>query len=121
MELLFFFALSVKHALADLYLQSKLPFGSLKLDLKNPKGYRHALDHGALTFVVALLFTGRFDISISLAMLDFLLHFFIDYVKAVVANKLKLETYSEKWWMLTTLDQILHTSCYLMYTYILFF
>jgi hypothetical protein len=52
---LFLYLLVVKHAIADLALQSLIKGGD-KLDLKSHKGYRHALDHAALTLLVASWF-----------------------------------------------------------------
>lgn len=119
MELLFFFFLTVKHYVADLYLQSKMPKGS-KDDLSNPKGYIHAGEHALLTFIVVLFFTAHMGVAFGFLVIDFLLHFLIDYSKSMIGKRLSIEWNSKNFWTLTTVDQIVHSLCYLLYTYILF-
>lgn len=120
MELLFFFFLTIKHSVADLYLQAALPKGG-KDDLYNPKGYIHAGEHALLTFVVVLFFTAHMGIAFGFLVLDFVLHFLIDYCKTMIGKRLSIEWNSRRFWTLTTVDQILHSFCYLLYTYLLFF
>ena len=90
-----------------------------KSDLKSPKGYIHAADHAGLTFVVLALFTNDVVVSISIALLDFVLHFIIDHFKTKIIRKYKWTTSHNAYWITQTVDQILHYTCYLSYILLL--
>ena len=110
---LFFYLLVVKHAIADLALQS-LIVGGDKLDLRSHKGYRHALDHAALTLLVASWFVSV-PLAVSLALLDFSLHFLIDYCKSLYVRRLSITMDDRLFWPIQSLDQCAHFTCYLFY------
>ena len=112
------FLLVVKHALADLVLQSRLTTGD-KADLKTAKGYIHALDHGVLTAIVLLVFVNPWY-AVLLGMLDYVLHFIIDYCKTKYVRYKKIKVNGKKFWIVQGVDQIAHYSCYLLYTYLAF-
>ena len=84
--LIILYGLFVKHAIADLAMQSFRKTPGDKSDLKSPKGYIHAADHAGLTFVVLALFTNDVVVSISIALLDFVLHFIIDHFKTKIIS-----------------------------------
>ena len=114
---LYFYLLLVKHAVADLWLQSrfnnKKNYGE-KENLLKPKLYLHSLDHAGLTLVVTLIFAGIYW-AIIIAILDFVLHSVIDYVKRIYTLRTNLNTNSDKFWKVQALDQIAHFSCYMLY------
>ena len=114
---LYFYLLIVKHAVADLWLQSrfnrKKNYGD-KENLLKPKLYLHSLDHAVLTAVVTLIFAGLYW-AIIIAILDFVLHSVIDYVKRIYTLRANLSTNSDKFWKVQALDQIAHFSCYMLY------
>ncbi len=112
-EAMLLFMLVVKHALADLVLQSRLTSGD-KSNLKSLKGYVHAGDHGLLTFIVLLFFTS-FQNSVVIGMLDYILHFLIDYIKTVYVRHFGVVTNSKTFWIIQGVDQIAHYSCYFLY------
>jgi len=124
MEVAFFlFLLTAKHAIADLMLQSR--FGNKygdKANLRDSKGYRHALDHAIGTFLVCLPFIDSiyitYQLAIYIALLDFVLHFTIDYFKTIYIRKSKVKFESVKFWTIQSIDQILHYTCYLLYCYL---
>ncbi|MBR19848.1 MAG: hypothetical protein CMA64_06845 [Euryarchaeota archaeon] len=110
------FALLIKHALADLILQSRYsPAHGDKIDLKTPKGYYHALDHGVLTFISCLFFID-YKLAIIIGIVDTILHFTIDYTKTryVRTNDIKQDT--KPFWIIQGIDQMAHYSCYMAYT-----
>ena len=82
------FLLVVKHAVADLILQSRLTTGD-KADLTSPKGYRHALDHALCTLLVCIFFA-PIPWALGIAVLDFVLHFIIDFSKTKLLEDTKL-------------------------------
>ena len=116
-EAMLLFMLVVKHALADLVLQSRLTSGD-KSNLKSSKGYIHAGDHGLLTFVVLLFFTS-FQNSVVIAMLDYVLHFFIDYIKTICVRRFGVVPNTRTFWIVQGFDQIAHYSCYFLYVLLL--
>ena len=113
----YFYLLLVKHAIADLWLQSRFngkPKYGEKEQLLKPKLYLHSLDHAVLTALVTLIFAGLYW-AIIIAILDFVLHSIIDYAKRMYTIKTKLGHNSNKFWKVQALDQIAHFSCYLLY------
>ena len=116
-EAMFLFMLVIKHALADLVLQSRLTTGD-KSNLKSPKGYIHAADHSLLTFVVCIFFTGILN-AILIALLDFVLHFLIDYIKTRSVRRFNVQVNTSTFWIVQGIDQIAHYSCYFLYVLLL--
>tara|TARA_Y200000002_G_C22222812_1_gene472289 strand:+ start:12 stop:395 length:384 start_codon:yes stop_codon:yes gene_type:complete len=120
---LFLFLLTVKHAVADLMLQSRFgdKYGD-KSNLRDSKGYRHALDHSIGTFLVCIPFVDSvyvtYQLALSIALLDFVLHFMIDYCKTIYVRRSNVAYESKKFWTIQSVDQILHYTCYLLYCYI---
>ena len=114
---LYFYLLLVKHAIADLWLQSrfngKKRYGE-KENLLKPKLYLHSFDHAGLTFFVTLIFAGIYW-AIIIATIDFVLHSVIDYAKRIYTLRTSLTTNSDKFWKVQALDQIAHFSCYMLY------
>tara|TARA_B100000902_G_scaffold266310_1_gene252394 strand:- start:209 stop:580 length:372 start_codon:yes stop_codon:yes gene_type:complete len=117
--LIILYGLLVKHAIADLAIQSLRKTPGDKSDLKSLKGYIHAGDHAGLTFVVIALLTNNFLMSISIALLDYVLHFIIDYVKTRIIKRYKWTTDQKAYWITQAIDQTLHYTCYLSYVLIL--
>ena len=116
-EAMLLFMLIIKHALADLVLQSRLTSGD-KSNLKSWKGYIHAGDHGLLTFVVFLFFTS-FENSVIIGMLDYVLHFLIDYIKTILVRRFGVVQNTRTFWIVQGVDQIAHYSCYFLYVLLL--
>ena len=113
--ILFFYLLLVKHALADLWLQSRLnnlKYGDKK-NLTDRKLWIHSLDHAALTAVITLLFAGLWW-AIIIAVLDFVLHSVIDWIKRVYTLDRKITTKQNLFWKIQAVDQILHYTTYLV-------
>jgi len=101
-----------KHAVADLVLQSRL--SGDKLNLRSSKGWMHALDHAALTVLVFIFFVSP-QHAIALGVLDFTLHFAIDYCKTLWVRRRRIEVESKIFWRIQGIDQIAHFSCYMLY------
>ena len=117
--LIILYGLFVKHAIADLAMQSLRKTPGDKANLKSPKGYIHAADHAGLTFIVIALLTNNVVISISIALLDYILHFTIDYFKTKLIKKCKWTPSDNSYWITQAIDQILHYTCYLSYILLL--
>jgi len=113
--ILFFYLLLVKHAVADLWLQSRLDSSKYgdKKNLTDRRLWVHSLDHAALTAVITLLFAGLWWAIIA-AMLDFVLHSVIDWIKRVYILDKKITTKQNLFWKIQAVDQILHYTTYLV-------
>ena len=114
--IVYFYLLLVKHAIADLWLQSRLnkpKFGE-KDQLRTPKLWLHALDHAVLTALVTLLFAGLWW-ALVIGLMDFVLHAIIDYVKRMYTLKNKITTKQTLFWKIQAIDQLAHFSCYFLY------
>ena len=111
--LTFFFLLTVKHAIADLFLQAELTDAKhgTKTQLTKPRLWIHCLHHAVLTFFVALLLVG-IGKALWLALLDFVLHFIIDYTKHWIAERNGVAHRNKKYWKYATIDQIAHYTTY---------
>ena len=118
-DLIILYGLLVKHAIADLAIQSLRKTSGDKSDLKSLKGYIHAGDHALLTFVVIALLTNDVLMSISIGLLDYVLHFIIDYIKTRIIKRYKWTTDQKAYWITQAIDQTLHYTCYLSYILIL--
>lgn len=104
-----------KHAVADLILQSRL--SGDKLNLRSSKGWMHALDHAVLTVLVFIFFVSP-QFAIVLGVLDFALHFVIDYCKTLWVRRKGIVLESRIFWYIQGIDQISHFTCYMLYIYI---
>ena len=113
--ILFFYLLLVKHAVADLWLQSRLDSSKYgdKKNLTDRRLWVHSLDHAALTAVITLLFAGLWW-AIIIAVLDFVLHSVIDWTKRVYILDRKITTKQNLFWKIQAVDQILHYTTYLI-------
>jgi|TARA_R110000803_G_scaffold21343_2_gene53862 hypothetical protein len=118
-SLIILYGLFVKHAIADLAMQSFRKTPGDKANLRSPKGYIHAGDHAVLTFIVIALLTNHVVMSIVIALLDYVLHFIIDHFKTKLIQKYKWTNTDNKYWIAQTTDQILHYTCYLFYILLL--
>ena len=113
---LYFYLLLVKHAIADLWLQSRFnqtKYGD-KQKLTTPKLWLHSLDHAVLTAGVTLIFAGLYW-ALIIAVVDFVLHSIIDYAKRVYTVRKNITTKQNLYWKIQAIDQIAHFSCYLLY------
>lgn len=117
-SLLVLYGLFIKHAIADLAIQSLRTPGD-KSNLRNPKGWLHAGDHSILTFIVVLVVTFDIENAIIIGALDYVLHFIIDFYKTKLVKRYNLTSDQKQYWAVQALDQILHYTCYLGYMFIL--
>lgn len=110
---LLLFWLAIKHGVCDLALQAIYCRPSNKHIYLSPKAMLHALHHGVGTWMVLMFFTNYLT-AISLAVLDFVLHFHIDHVKSSVVKKYDWSLDGKWYWVATTVDQNLHFATYLL-------
>ena len=122
MILAVFFLLIVKHFVCDFALQGRLKMIHDKHLLTSHKGHLHALDHAVGTALIFLfasswaLAQGQtiFTTIVVFAVLDYILHFIIDWLKNNFVKANNWTHQNRQFWILTSIDQIFHTTSYLV-------
>lgn len=112
MEVILLFALLVKHAIADLAIQSARTI-SYKGNYFSKGLHVHAMDHGVLTAVVLLFFINPLN-AIIFGILDYIVHAIIDCNKTKALTYFNIPREGNIYWSVQTLDQILHYTTYLI-------
>ena len=108
MALEFFLALVVKHLIVDLGMQQYMGHRPKHVYLGN--GHRHYLEHAMGTAFVVLFFVPK--LAIPIAVIDYVVHWHIDYSKHHINRWCKFEPRTEYWWWLMVVDQIAHMLTY---------
>lgn len=112
----------VKHFVCDFALQGRFKETHDKHLLTSRKGHLHSLDHAvgtALVFLLAsvwLLGQGQtiFVTIILFAVLDYVFHFTIDWLKNNFVRANDMKQSQRQFWILTSVDQCLHALTYLV-------
>lgn len=117
MELTLISLLLLKHFVVDFPLQfprhylNKGTYGDIR-------GLEHSLWHGFATFWI-LVFFAPFVLAASLAILEIIAHYHIDWAKMNINRVYGLSPLtSEKFWWLLGADQLLHNVCYIVIVWI---
>lgn len=109
----------IKHFLADYPLQTPYMLGKFKPDWSFfwPL-YYHSWVHATLTLLIAFSFTGDSIFSIKLYLIDGILHFFMDRIKAgpKYLGRFK-DMYDKKFWWSLGADQMVHHLTHYMLIY----
>lgn len=79
----------------------------------NAHGLMHSIKHGLGTFLVVLVFVYDPMIAIELGVIDFVLHYHIDWAKININKKYNYTVENPKFWLWLGLDQLLHSFTYL--------
>ncbi len=99
----------IKHFLADFLWQ--FPFMVRDKGRYGAEGgMTHALLHGVLTFFVLIGFT-RPEVAVTLALIDSVIHYHIDWAKTNLSQDLTIEDH--RFWVWFGLDQTLHYLTYI--------
>ena len=101
--------LFVKHWYIDFVNQSQEEIDGKGI-YGNRSGLRHSFKHGLATAVIMWLFVAYPLDAIVLGLIDFVLHYHIDYVKMRFGNK---DISTNAFWSQLGLDQLAHYICYL--------
>lgn len=105
-------ALLVKHFILDFPLQLKYMLeekGSYLAD----GGVHHAFFHGFGTALVFMLL-GYQEVAGTVAVLDVLIHYHVDYLKMKLNARLELNPSHKGFWTLIGLDQLAHGLTYVL-------
>jgi len=79
----------------------------------NAHGLMHSIKHGVATAIIFGLFTRSFQISVLLGMIDFVLHYHIDWTKNNINKHWKYTVENPKFWAWLGADQLAHSITYL--------
>ena len=109
--------LFVKHWYVDFVNQSMDEVNS-KGNYGEWLGIRHSLKHGIGTFLVFFITDLSLVSCLFLGLLDFILHYHIDWSKININRKNNYTVENPKFWMWLGLDQLAHSITYLILVYI---
>ena len=111
--LLVLLALQVKHVICDGPLQTLQMVRDKSVYLK-PLGILHALIHCGASFVI-LLFAGlQLVFALQLVLLEFVLHYHIDFIKEKIAKHYGWYHQDGPFWWALIADQTLHHMTYVL-------
>jgi len=80
----------------------------------NAYGVMHSVKHGVATQLIFWAFTGDFEYSVIISVIDFALHYHIDWAKNNINKKYNYTVENPKFWTWLGADQLLHSLTYLM-------
>lgn len=109
------FVMAVKHWIADFVLQFEYMVeqkGTYGLS----GGIEHALLHGILTAIVLTAFTNNVIAAAMFGLLDSVVHYHIDYVKARWGTR---DANQQRFWIQLGADQLAHYTFYIWLIWIL--
>lgn len=115
MELVLLSLLLIKHTIVDLALQHYIK-GQKKLQWLNPLAHWHYAQHGIGTLIVTLPLTGDLLVAASVSLLDYLIHWHVDFCKSCVRQHYGWEEQDLSFWVLQSVDQILHYLTYILFS-----
>lgn len=104
--------LFIKHWYIDFVNQSNEEVAG-KGTYGNAYGVMHSIKHGLSTFIIFWAFTGAFEYSVILGVIDFVLHYHIDWAKMNINRRYEYTAENPKFWMWLGFDQLLHSLTYL--------
>lgn len=79
----------------------------------NAYGLMHSIKHGVATVLIFWAFTGDFNYSIIIGIIDFVLHYHIDWTKININKRWNYTTENPKFWAWLGADQLAHSLTYL--------
>jgi hypothetical protein len=79
----------------------------------NAHGLMHSIKHGVATVLIFWAFTGDFNYSVIVGIIDFVLHYHIDWAKININNRWNYTVENPKFWAWLGADQLAHSLTYL--------
>jgi len=104
----FFLVLMIKHFIVDLGVQQYIGPSNKHKWLGD--GHTHYFHHGLSTMFIALWFVP--EIAVVIGLLDYVIHWHIDWGKHHLNRLISCKPQSEAWWWTNVLDQCLHVLTY---------
>ena len=110
-------ALQVKHFIIYFPLQTRYQWAN-KGTYGHPGGVLHAGLHAVGTYLCVALVAGH-TIAFGLALIDWLVHYHIDWAKMRLNARLGLTPADSRFWVLLGLDQLLHQLTYVAFLFLI--
>ncbi len=104
--------LFIKHWYIDFVNQSNEEVAG-KGTYGNAHGLMHSIKHGVATTAIFCLFTGDFTYSVIIGILDFVLHYHIDWAKMNINRRWNYTIDKPAFWAWLGADQLAHSLTYL--------
>jgi hypothetical protein len=79
----------------------------------NAYGLMHSIKHGVATTAIFGLFTGDFAYSVIIGVIDFVLHYHIDWAKININKRYNYTPENPKFWAWLGADQLAHSLTYI--------
>ena len=79
----------------------------------NAHGLMHSIKHGVATMLIFWAFTGGFEFSVIIGIIDFALHYHIDWAKININKRYNYTAENPKFWAWLGADQLAHSLTYL--------
>ncbi len=114
MTLAILFLLLLKHFFVD-FVHQNSSHVEHKGTYGHPKGLEHSGWHGALTALIFWIWVPA-DVALFLGLVDFFLHYHIDYVKMKYGEK---DSTKKAYWVQFGLDQLAHQFTYILLIFIM--
>lgn len=108
--------LTIKHAFADLFLQT-LHYSNNKNQYIST-AHRHYAEHGVLTLIICLFFASPM-MAVAVALFDYVCHWHIDFAKDRLLKKINVQRGTKQFFKIQAFDQMLHYLTYAAITFIL--
>ena len=109
----------VKHFVVDFLLQTPYQYQNKHI-LGHPGGILHSFLHGITSWVIlGIIFEFFNSIIVVAVVVEFILHYFIDFFKMNFNIKYNLTPMNPKFWYVLGFDQLLHYLTYLGMIYFL--
>jgi hypothetical protein len=101
----------IKHFIADFVMQYDYMISDKGI-YGAPGGLHHAATHACLTFFILVIFYSNPNGILALSILDFVLHYHIDYIKQQLNQG--LSAHDRMFWVWLGADQALHYLTYIL-------
>jgi len=109
--------LFIKHFIVDFYLQTDTMVREKGI-YGAKGGLIHSGQQGLGTFIVLVLFTGV-PLAVLLAIVDFLIHYHVDWAKMNIGKKYGYTVADKEFWFWLGMDQLAHSLTYVWIGWIL--
>lgn len=108
----------IKHFVADFPLQNTYMLGKMKATEWVKPLAAHAFVHGVFTLWIALIYTNIY-VALTLALLDSVIHFFVDRLKASPSIGGRFNPTQPQFWWCLGADQMAHHLTHYLIIYII--
>jgi hypothetical protein len=85
----------------------------------NAAGLMHSIKHGLATSIIMYAFITDFSVSVILGLIDFVIHYHIDWAKININKRWNYTVENPKFWAWLGADQLAHSITYLFLVWII--